>query len=122
MLSSNKLFSFVIYVIYLLDVKSISLEIFFLINIDIICLYNEVCESKIFLDNFCFKFSCSISKLVLHILTTLSSIGYLVDKTLNPFGKLFFVIFLSLNKGESKIFSRLYLDSIFGSNIFLKNS
>ena len=120
-LSSKWFVSFVIYELYFLDVKSISLEIFFLIKTAIICLYKEVCESKTFLDNFCFKFSGSISKCVLHISITLSSIGYLVVKILNPFC-IFKIIFFSLNKAEFIILSRLYLSSIFGSKIFLKKS
>ena len=48
--------------------------------------------------------------------------GYLVDKTLNPFAKLCFLIFFSLNKEEFIICSKLYLKSAFASKIFLNNS
>ena len=52
--------------------------------------------------------SASKEKIFLQIFIALSSIGYFIDKTFKPHGKLDLLIFFCLNKLELKIFSKLY--------------
>ena len=85
-----------IYEINLFEIKSFIVWIPLFFNLLTICLYKDVIELNLLFSKFFMIIEESILKLFLQIFRTVSSIGYLIVSTFNPFPNESFVIFLSL--------------------------